>query len=123
MAYAGHEVILEVLGEGESPAPPPALRGAYVLSGMAVDGLVTDLSMPPLRLLPDGSYQLGSARGRFQQQPRWLVLDGYYQSWGRAEISGGGEELVFRFRRGGHTVQAVLRRVEEVPERALVATP
>lgn len=124
LASAGRQLLLDVLEPGESPPKQAAaLQGTYVLAGMAVDGLSTDLAMPPLRLLADGHYQMGRARGRFDQQPRWLALDGYYQAWGRAEIAEGGEQLLFRFRRGAHTVQAVLQRVDEVPERTLVATP
>jgi hypothetical protein len=124
LASAGRQLLLEVLAPGEAPPKPaPALQGTYVLAGMAVDGLATDLAMPPLRLQADGSYRMGRARGRFDQQPRWLALDGYYQAWGRAEIADGGERLLFRFRRGARTVQAVLQRVDEVPERTLVATP
>ena len=123
-ALAGRQLLLDVRAPDEAPPRPEApLQGTYVLAGMAVDGLATDLAMPPLRLLPDGSYQMGRARGHFEQVPRWLSLDGYYQSWGRAEIAEGGEQLFFRFKRGAHTVKAVLQRVEEVPERALVASP
>jgi len=123
LADAGSRVMLEVRAPGQVPAAPAAIQGTFVLVGMAVDGLATDLSLPPLRLRPDGTYQLGSARGRFEQRPRWLVLDGYYGAWGPAEIAGGGELLVFRFRRGVHLVQAMLQRVEEAPGRALVASP
>ena len=123
LADAGSRVMLEVHAPGHVPAAMAAIQGTFVLAGMAVDGLATDLPLAPLRLRPDGTYQLGSARGRFEQKPRWLVLDGYYQAWGPGEIAEGGEMLVFRFRRGGHLVQAVLQRVEEVPERTLVAAP
>lgn len=124
LADAGQTMTLDVLAPGEAaPKPLAALQGTYVLAAMSLDGLPTDMALPPLRLREDGSYQLGSARGRFDQQPRWLTLDGHYEAWGRAEISGDGEQLRFRFRRGAHLVQAVLQRVEEVPERALVATP
>jgi len=124
LANAGRTLMLDVLAPGE-PAPKPlgALQGTYVLAAMSMDGLATDMPLPLLRLREDGSYQLGSARGHFDQQPRWLTLDGHYESWGRAEISADGEQLLFRFRRGAHLVQALLQRVEEVPERALVATP
>lgn len=122
LADGGDRLMLEVLAPGESPRQTGPLQGAFILAAMAVDGLPTDMALPPLRLHPDGTYQLGSARGRFEQRPRWLVLDGHYQSWGQAEIAEGGEQLIFRFRRGRHVVQAVLQRVEEVPERALVAT-
>jgi hypothetical protein len=124
LADAGRMLMLDVLAPGEAPPRPvTALQGTYVLAAMSMDGLATDMPMPPLRLREDGSYQLGSARGRFDQQPRWLTLDGHYGSWGRAEIAEGGEQLRFRFRRGSHLVQAVLQRVEEVPQRTLVATP
>lgn len=124
LADAGRTLMLDVLAPGEAPAKPAAaLQGTWVLSAMSLDGMATDMAMPPLRLNPDGSYQLGSARGRFDQETRWLSLDGHYEAWGRAEIAEGGERLHFRFRRGAHLVKAELQRVEEVPERALVATP
>jgi len=124
LADAGQTLMLDVAAPSEAaPKPPAALQGTYVLSAMSLDGLPTDMALPPLRLREDGSYQLGSAKGQYDQQPRWLTLDGHYESWGRAEISPDGEQLRFRFRRGAHLVQAVLQRVEEVPERALVATP
>jgi hypothetical protein len=124
LADAGQTLMLDVLAPGEAPPrQAAALQGTYVLAAMSLDGVATDMAMPPLRLREDGSYQLGSARGRYDQQPRWLTLDGHYQSWGRAEIAGDGEQLRFRFRRGAHLIQAVLQKVDEVPERALVATP
>ncbi|HYV47731.1 MAG TPA: hypothetical protein VFA20_22890 [Myxococcaceae bacterium] len=124
LADAGRTLMMDVAAPGEAaPKPPAQLQGTYVLAAMSLDGLPTDMALPPLRLREDGSYQLGSAKGRWDQEPRWVTLDGYYASWGRAEIAEDGEQLRFRFRRGAHLVQAVLQRVEEVPERALVATP
>jgi hypothetical protein len=124
LADAGQTLMLDVVAPGDAaPKPTGPLQGTWVLAAMSLDGLATDMPLPPLRLREDGSYQLGSARGHFDQEPRWLTLDGHYASWGRAEISPDGEQLLFRFRRGAHLVQAVLQRVEELPERALVATP
>src|SRR5688572_21107157 len=77
LADAGKSLLVEVAVAGEAPRKGGSVVGAYVLAGMTVDGVAMDMALPPLRLHADGTYELGSARGRFEQRPRWVVLDGY----------------------------------------------
>jgi hypothetical protein len=123
LADAGKSLLVEVTAAGEAPRKEGPVAGVYVLVALTVDGVSMDMALPPLRLHADGTYELGAARGRYERRPRWVVLDGHYRAWGPAEIDASGEELMFRFRRGERMVEAVLQRVEEVPERALVAGP
>src|SRR5262249_30206444 len=49
LADAGSRLLLDVAAPGDAPPPQaPALQGTWVLAAMAVDGLATDLSLPPL---------------------------------------------------------------------------
>lgn len=106
----GSKLVVEVT-RAEDPAEHNALlRGRYRLTYISMDGQRADSALPDLEFNDDGSYRLGGATAAFEQLPRVVGLEGYYRTWGPAEIADRGETLIFRFHRGAVEVEAVYSR-------------
>lgn len=121
LASAGNKLFLEVRPADEPAPETPKLQGRYRMVAMSIDGLLSDAVLGDLNLYPDGTYRLGSALGHWEQLPRLLSLGGYYGVWGPAEIQDGGRMLVFRFRRGGRSFEAIMVRQESAQEQEQLA--
>jgi hypothetical protein len=73
---------------------------------VTIDGLRAEPTFAPLTLRGDGSYRLGTVRGRYRLDEKGVTLDGIPATWGRGAYTVNKDGLTFRFLRG-HIVYEV----------------
>ncbi|MHB8879375.1 MAG: hypothetical protein ACYC8T_37245 [Myxococcaceae bacterium] len=112
---AGDRRWIELMPVFDGAAKPFA--GAFTVTASSLNGVPGNPSGFVLELLPDGTYRLGGARGRWELVGRrsLLSLDGYYAAWGRGEVSPDGRAVTFRFTRGTVEFEQVLTQQGEPP--------
>lgn len=77
---------------------PPRLLGEYVQRSVKINGLESQPNFGALRLLDDGHYRIGNARGRWFKKGPSIVFDGPIAHWQATTRVDG--DLVFTFLRG-----------------------
>lgn len=76
----------------------PQLVGEFKSRWVRVNGLETRANFGTLRLLEDGHYSIGMARGRWWKNGPAIEFDGPIAHWNSTLLSGG--DLAFTFLRG-----------------------
>jgi hypothetical protein len=80
--------------------PAPAADRIYRAVAVTIDGMQAEPTFSALTLFADGSYRLGTGRGRYELDEGGVILDGVPRQWGRGAFAVNGEGLIFRFIRG-----------------------
>lgn len=95
----------------ETVAPVPLDERSYRTQVVRVSGRPTKVPGVDVRLMPDGTYRVGTARGSWHKSEdgHWVVLDGYYARWGPGRMEADGLTITFTFERATQSLQVVLR--------------
>lgn len=80
--------------------PAPRMERTFRAVAVTIDGMQADPTFAALTLFTDGSYRMGTVRGRFTVDEGGVTLDGVPSQWGRAAYTVNGDGLIFRFVRG-----------------------
>lgn len=96
---ANRLIVVEVqprqLAESKDP-----LVGRYRVTAVTIGGSEARPTFGDLRLMPDGTYFLGGAKGHWQWVDGQLMLDGPVSYWGTGTVSADVRTITFSFTRG-----------------------
>lgn len=96
-SVAGETVAVELL---RVPKPGRSVDRKFRAVAVTIDGMQAQPTFADLTLFANGSYRLGTNRGRYQPDEGGVTFDGVPGQWGRAAYSVNADGLIFRFIRG-----------------------
>ncbi|MBL8921068.1 MAG: hypothetical protein JNJ54_19555 [Myxococcaceae bacterium] len=109
---ANRLIVVEIqprqLAESKDP-----LVGRFRATSITIGGNEARPTFGDLRLMPDGRYFMGGARGHWQWADGQLVLDGPVSYWGSGAVSADVRSITFTFTRGPVEWKVTYERVGE----------